>query len=246
MAIDITKKDQIQLDFCNGYAQTEVLKDVYPLVKTYKCVIKAGHRIAPETFSDKIQIFSFVKGAGYVCGEKEAYNIKELSFYIPNFDKEKFSIYAAEDLEIALWIVDMLESDVIAYEDTHMVLPSFKTFSQLEPYDQSCKGPHTQSWTVISDGNLARILMGIVKAEGEGTKERGHGEVAQWNYTLPGSDFTFTVENESVHHEEHEFSYVEAGLDQSLEAEPCTSVGYISFENYVAEKKIVPQHYESN
>ena len=68
MAIDITKKDQIQLDFCNGYAQTEVLKDVYPLVKTYKCVIKAGHRIAPETFSDKIQIFSFVKGAGYEIG----------------------------------------------------------------------------------------------------------------------------------------------------------------------------------
>ena len=246
MAVDIVRKEDISLEFHNGYAQTEVLKGVYPLVRTYKCVLQKGCVVEPERFSDKLQIFSFVKGTGYICGEKEAYNIKELSFYIPDFDREKFTIYAAQEMEIALWVVDMLESDKIAYEDTHMVLPSFKEFSKCEPYDQSCKGPHTKSWTVIADGNLARVLMGVVKAEGEGTKERGHGEVAQWNYCLPGSDFHFTVENETVEHYEGEFSYVTAGLDHSLVAAPGKIVFYIWFEHWVKEKKINPQKYEEN
>ena len=104
-------------------------------VKTYKCLLKAGHTAEPERYSDKIQVFSFTSGTGYICGEKKAYNIEELSFYIPDFDHEKFSIYAAEDMEIVLWVIDMLESDRAAYEDTHMVLPSFKRFSECEPYD---------------------------------------------------------------------------------------------------------------
>ena len=148
-------------------------------------------------------------------------------------------------MEIVLWVIDMLESDRAAYEDTHMVLPSFKRFSECEPYDQSCKGPHTQSWTVIADGNLARVLMGVVKAEGEGTKERGHAEVAQWNYCLPGSDFHFTVEEETVNHYEGDFSYVTAGLDHSLIADPGKTVFYIWFEHWVEEKKINPQSYEA-
>ena len=141
VAIDITKREDIALEFHDGYARTEVLKGVYPLVKTYKCLLKAGHTAEPERYSDKIQVFSFTSGTGYICGEKKAYNIEELSFYIPDFDHEKFSIYAAEDMEIVLWVIDMLESDRAAYEDTHMVLPSFKRFSECEPYDQSCKGP---------------------------------------------------------------------------------------------------------
>lgn len=246
MAIDMVKREDVALDFCGGYAQTEVLKGVYPLVKTYKCALKAGHTAEPVRYPDKIQVFSFVSGTGYICGEKEAYNIKELSFYIPDFDHEKFTIYAAEDMEIALWVIDMLESDRVAYEDTHMILPSFKPFSQCEPYGQSCKGPHTQSWTVIADGNLARVLMGVVKAEGEGTKERGHGEVAQWNYCLPGSDFHLTVENETAEHHEGDFSYVTAGLDHSLVADPGKTVFYIWFEHWVEEKKVNPQSYEEN
>ncbi len=246
MAIDFAGVKENEMEFVNGYAQVEVLQGVYPLVRSYQCILKAGCTVEPEVFADKIQVFSVGEGTGYICGEKEAYNIKEMSFYIPNFDQEAFTIHAAEDLKIALWVVDMLDSDKIAYEDTHMVLPSFKRFSELEPYDQSCKGPNTKSWTVISDGNLARVLMGVVRAEGEGTKERGHSEVAQWNYALPGSDFTFTVEEESIRHLEHEFSYVEAGLDHSLVAEPGKTVFYIWFEHWVEEKKIVPQYYENN
>lgn len=102
MAINITRKEDIMLKFCDGYAKTEVLKDAYPLVRTYKCLLKAGYTVEPEIYSDKIQVFSFTSGTGYICGKKKAYNIDELSFYIPDFDREKFSFYAAEDMEITL------------------------------------------------------------------------------------------------------------------------------------------------
>ena len=70
--------------------------------------------------------------------------------------------------------------------------------------------------------------------------------MAQWNYCLPGSDFHFTVENETVNLYEGEFSYVTAGLDHSLIADPGKTVFYIWFEHWVEEKKINPQSYESN
>ena len=68
VAIDITKREDIALEFHDGYARTEVLKGVYPLVKTYKCLLKAGHTAEPERYSDKIQVFSFTSGTGYICG----------------------------------------------------------------------------------------------------------------------------------------------------------------------------------
>ena len=246
MAIDIISRKDIPMDFNkDGYAQTEVLKGVYPWVKSYQCILKAGCTVHPQLFADKIQVFSFVSGKGYVGETGKAYNITELSFYIPDFDNEPFFIHASEELVIQLMVVDMNDNDKLAYEDTHMVLPSFKAFSQLEPYDQSCKGPHTKSWTVIHSGNLARVLMGVVRAEGEGTKEKGHPEVAQWSYALPGSDFIYTVDKESVPQKEFDLSYVEAGLDHSLVAEPGKTVFYIWFEHMVKDVDVTPQSYEN-
>ena len=60
----LQKKEDIALEFHDGYARTEVLKGVYPLVKTYKCLLKAGHTAEPERYSDKIQVFSFTSGTG--------------------------------------------------------------------------------------------------------------------------------------------------------------------------------------
>ncbi|RHP30033.1 hypothetical protein [Lachnotalea sp. AF33-28] len=248
MAIDIIKEEEIKknLNFVDGYAQLEVLPGVYPMVKAYKCELKAGCSVSPKLYADKIQVFSFVAGKGFLYDSKRAYNVDEMSFYIPDFDKQSLTIHAVdEDLQIMLMVVDMLESDWLAYEDTHMTLPSFKKFSECEPYDQSCKGPHTKSWSVIHDGNLARVLMGVVCAEGEGTKEKGHPSVCQYNYTLPGSEFKLTVDGESTMHGEHDFSYVTAGLDHSLVAAPGKKVFYIWFEHDVAELKTNVQSYSS-
>lgn len=235
MAIAIARREEGPKEFRNGYGEADWLPGVYPLIHTYKCVLKAGCSISPELYADKTQLFCFTEGTGYITNSKRAYNIDELSFFIPDFEADQFTIYAATDLEYMKLVVDMLESDKAAYVDTHMVLPSFKKFSELEEYDQSCKGPNTRSWSVVHSGNLGRVLMGIVCAEGEGTDEKGHPSVAQWNYCLKGADFRLTVDGETVDTKEGDWSYVPAGLDHSLLAETGKKVFYIWFEHKVEE-----------
>lgn len=53
--------------------------------------------------------------------------------------------------------------------------------------------------------------MGVVKAVGEGTVEKGHPAVDQWNFGLDNADFTLTIENESVPHYAGDWSFVPAG-----------------------------------
>ena len=236
MSIAIARANEIQYRVENGYGETEVLPGVYPLVRGFKCVLKAGHDVKPEVYADKTAIYCFTRGTGYITDGLKAYNIDELSFYIPDFSRE-FCIHAVSDMEIMKIVVDLLESDKAAYEDTHMVLPAFKRFSETEPYDQSCKGPKTRSWSVIHSGNLARVLMGIVCAEGEGTIEKGHPSVAQYNYALGGADFELTVDGETINTKEGDWSYVPAGLDHSLVSEKGKKVFYIWFEHMVAEVK---------
>ena len=99
---------------------------------------------------------------------------------------------------------------------------------------------------VLNGRIMARILCGICVSIGEGTKEKGHPSVDQWNVTLPGSDFTLYVENEEVHHGPLEVSYVKAGLDHGLIAEPGKKVAYIWFEHFVEERQIDVQNYTDN
>ena len=70
--------------------------------------------------------------------------------------------------------------------------------------------------------------MGIVRAEGEGTIEKGHPSVAQWNYALPGADFHLTVNDETVEQADGDFSYVTPGDDHSLVSDAGKLTYYIS------------------
>ena len=115
--------------------------------------------------------------------------------------------------------------------------PIFRSFSETHEYTQDCKGPHTRSWQVLYSGEVGRNLLGVVKAVGEGTVEKGHPAVDQWNYGLDNADFTLTVENESVAHHAGDWSFVPAGLDHSLTAEPGKEVAYIWFERFVKERE---------
>lgn len=230
MAIAVARRDQNPTQFENGFAKVEWLEGSHPLVKAYKCILKAGHTVKPETYEKKTVVFLFSRGAGYVSGKNKAHNIEGVCFYLPNFDQESYTIYAASDMEFMMVVVDMLESDLKAFDKTHMLLPYFKRVEDATEYLQDCKGPNTRSWSMIPSGMCARVLAGIVKADGEGTVEKGHPAVHQWNYTLPGSDFTLTVGDESIHHTENEWSFVPAGIDHSLVSEPGKSVYYVWFE----------------
>lgn len=230
MAIAVARRADNPKEFANGFAKTLWLGDVHPLVKGYKCLLKAGHTVQPELYDTKTVVFLFSHGTGYVAGKNKAHNVDGVSVYIPDFKKENYSIYAATDMEFMMVLVDMLDSDLRGFADTHMLLPYFKRVEDAMEYTQSCKGPNTRSWSMIPSGMCARVLAGIVKADGEGTTEKGHPSVDQWNYTLPGSDFALTVEDEQIQHSEGEWSFVPAGLDHSLVSQPGKTVYYVWFE----------------
>lgn len=74
--------------------------------------------------------------------------------------------------------------------------------------------------------------MGVVRAVGEGTDEKGHPAVHQWNYCLGDSDFDITVEGETTHTKAGDFSFIPAGPDHSLIAQPGKEVFYVWYEQF--------------
>ena len=214
------KNEDIVLNFKSGFAQTELLPGVYPGVRHYRCVLKAGHKITPETYGKSLQILCLTNGEGYITTPEKAFSINELSFFIADLD-EKFTIVAAADLEV--------------YNTTHLVLPYFRSISTACEYWQSCKTPRTRSWSIIAGKQLTRIMMGVVKSGEGGTIEKGHPAVAQWNVILDDSDLMLTVDGESIDQKSGDFSFVPAGLDHSLVGKPGKNLNYIWFEHYVQE-----------
>ena len=233
MAIAIVRKEEMNTELVNGFGKMELLPGTFAGVKNYKCYLQAGATVSPEKYADKSAVYCFTGGTGYVTTAKWARNITELSFFVPDFDNSDFAIHAITDMEFLCIVMDMDENDKKAHAACHTTLPLFAAFSECREYTQDCKGPHTRSWQVLYRGEVGRCIMGVVKAVGEGTVEKGHPAVDQWNYGLDNADFVLDVDGEKVPHYMGDFSFVPAGLDHSLTAQPGKEVAYIWIERFV-------------
>lgn len=245
MAVYVAREQDIPKEYdSHGLSRHEVLPGTYEGgIKNYKCCLKAGCETQPELYEDKLVLFFFGKGEGYITDECSAYSIKELSFYAPYFSKVSYTIHAVEDMEFMMCVVEMNQWDWEVYEASHARLPFFRSLSQCCKYDQDCKGSNTTSWNVLQGRQLGRIMVGVVQAIGEGTVEKGHPAVHQWNYCVGDSHFLMTVDGETVEHHSGEWSYIPAGLDHSLVAEPGQEVFYVWFEHFAKEKDFIVKPY---
>ncbi len=222
----------------NGFAMTELLPGTYDGgIRNYKCFLKAGCEVSPKLYRDETVLLMFGKGRGYVASAKHLFKVEEPSFYAPEFDREPYTVHALTDMEFVLSVVERNEADKALYDACHVRLPFFLNCSDATIYDQDCKGPNTTSWTILGPKQLGRIMVGVVRAVGEGTVEKGHARVEQWNYCLGDSDFKLQVDTEpAVAHRGGDWSYVPAGYDHSLTAEPGKEVYYVWYEHYTREK----------
>ena len=97
-----------------------------------------------------------------------------------------------------------------------------------------------------------RVILGTTRAIGEGTVEKGHPKVHQWNYCLGDSDFHMSVgykaENsmETVAHQAGDWSFILAGADHDLVADPgreAVSYTHLAFRSnqiaYGAAKSVL-------
>ena len=241
MAIYIAHNEDLVSEYDDtGFAKKEALPGTYEGgIRNYKCFLKAGCQVTPEMYEDKLVLFFFGKGKGYITDQKGAYSIEELCFYVPEFNKTPYTVHATGDMEFMMCVVDMNQWDWKVYNASHVRLPFFRTVSKCIKYDQDCKGPHATSWFVLTGQQLGRIMVGVVRAVGEGTTEKGHPAVEQWNYCVGDSDFELTVDGETRPHRSGEWSYVPAGLDHSLMAEPGKEVYYVWFEHFTKEKDFI-------
>lgn len=240
MAILIDHRDPTVTYDENGVSRRELLPGTYDGgIRNYRCNLKAGSWYSPERYADKVVILFFGMGRGYVTDETAAYPVEELSFYVPQFDQQTYTVYAIDDMEFVMSVVEMNEWDWKVYNGSHARLPFFRPISKCSIYDQDCKGPGTDSFNVLQGRQLGRIMIGAVRAIGSGTREKGHAAVHQWNYCVGNSDFNLTVGQETIHTGAGDWSFVPAGEDHALVAEAGKEAYYVWYEHFAREKDFI-------
>lgn len=245
----VVKADELAKEFdANGFSKVEMLPGVYDGgITSYKCFLKAGCRVAPELYADKGVVMFFGQGKGVLTDKDGAHAITELAFYVPDFDKGAYEIAAEDEMEFVFNVIEFNEWDWEAYNAWHIELPYFRQHSECVKYIQDCKGPNTEARMILCPKWFGRVLLGTTRAIGEGTVEDGHPAVHQWNYCVGNSDFTMSVgykaqdNMEHVQHKAGDWSFIPAGADHDLVAEPGKEVYYVWFEHYTNEKQFAKE-----
>ncbi|HWS30718.1 MAG TPA: hypothetical protein VN512_11505 [Clostridia bacterium] len=225
----------------NGFSKVELPLDAdFPDVKKsdihfYRCNLKAGRVVRPELDKDRIVLLIFNGKNSYVKYGEDTFRVTEPAFFIPDFDRQAYTVGAIEDTEFIIGVFGMNEWDRSNYKKWHKHLPFFTLYTDAVQYDQACKKPGTRSWTILQGMQLGHISIGVVHAIGAGTDEKGHIQLHQWNYCLGNSDFTLDVEGNTEEQRAGDFSFIYAGKDHKLLAKPDKEVFYCWVEYYTTE-----------
>ncbi len=233
--LKIQKSGDTKLKFVNGFGRTTMLPDVYADAVVNKCVLKAGQVWEAELygFESKVQMFFFVTGKGYVCLPNQAFNITEPAVFVPYFDKEKFSVRAAEDtdLEFLQFVCRQTDFDKKMMNTIRTTLPRFKLMSECETYEEPFKGPGMKSPILIMHRLFGKFSMGATIGTGPNwVKEHAHSDLVQWYYLFPGSKIKYTAGDETVDMVGGDLSYITEGIPHgsiTAEGEKCD---YVWFE----------------
>lgn len=205
-------------------------------IKFYRCSLKGGCDVSPALDPDRIVILVFNGKEGYVTTGDELFKISEPAFFAPDFDRSPYTVHAVEDIEFIMGVFEMNAWDKEFYKGWHLHFPFFSLYRDGLQYDQDCKLPGTKSWSIIQPFQIGHVSIGVVRAVGGGTNEKGHRILHQWNYCLGNSDFELTVGGEDpIPQKSGDWSYVSAGKDHKLLAAPGKEVFYVWIEDYVDE-----------
>jgi hypothetical protein len=217
----------------NGLARQSVLTGEYKDVAIYKCTLAAGAKWEPELYpqQEKVQILLFTEGTGYVATPHKAFQIEEVSVFVPRFDQESFFIQADSELSFLQIVANLSDYDRENMADSHIALPRFRPVSQGWQYEENFKTRDIESYTLIEHRYFGRFSMGAVY--GKGPNEVGqhiHNELEQWYYALPGAKFTYHVNDEEIPFNEGDLSYTPHGNYHGTSAEDGQRFDYIWFE----------------
>lgn len=222
----------------NGVDKIELLPGTNDEVKAYKYYLKAGAVVTPELYKDYSVFYIFDgAGMGMLKDEEAIRRLDTVCFYAPNYDKAPYTIQAVTDMTFVQVLAHMDSHDWEMTASCQLHLPFFRTEAQCDRYDQDCKTPGTISRTVLFGefDRLGRLTCGICEGGNcGGTVEKGHPEVHQWNYVLPGADYQMTVgegsDAEHFNRKAGDWDFIPAGPDHTLYAGSGKVVHYVWVE----------------
>lgn len=235
--IKVARHKDVKYEYVNGFSKFPVLAGEYDQASFEMCSLKPGCKIVPDLYSvtEHNQLFIFTKGKGFITTPRTAFNITEVSVFVPEFNKETFEIHASIDsegpLEFLHIVTELNDYDKSCLVESRMTLPRFRGLSQAWTYEEDFKEPGTKSLMLIEHRNLGRLSMGAVLGKGPSTVgQHIHNELVQWYFPLPGSSFTYTAGGEEVHMSGGDLSYTPCGFYHGSTAAEGEVFDYIWFE----------------
>jgi hypothetical protein len=239
--IRVQRGAETKLKFANGLGKATMLPGVYPDVEVNKLVLKAGHEWQAElyAFEDRVQMFFFVSGGGYICLPDQAFNITEEAVFVPFFDKDPFTVKAAPktDLEFLQFVCRQTDFDKSMMNTIRTTLPRFKLQSECETYEEPFKGPGSRSPILIMHRLFGKFSMGSTLCKGPNwVKEHKHPDLVQWYYLFPGSKIRYTAGGETIDMAGGDLSFITQNVPHGstiAEGDTCDYVWFeVAFDGY--------------
>lgn len=235
--IKIAHTGEFKHEYKDGCSIIPFLEGAYDQARFEKCSLMPGSSITPEVYAmtQNNQLFIFLKGKGYIATPREAFNITEVAVFVPEFDKESFTITCSADskepLEFIHIVTELNDYDKTCLVEARIKLPRFRLLSQGWEYVENFKDPETKSVMLIEHRNLGRLSMGAVLGKGPSVVgQHIHNELVQWYIPLPGSKLTYTAGGENFEMKGGDVSFTPTGFHHGAEAAEGDSYDYIWFE----------------
>lgn len=220
----------------NGLSHEPMMADANPEARLYECVLRAGATWEPELFGfrEKIQMFFFTGGDGYIEAEAQVWNIEQ-GVFVPDYDRERIVIRAGdEDVHFLHIIGDLNDYDRKTMARWCIKLPRFRNFEQCVQYTEGFTGDagsNVTSRLLIEGRAFGRWSMGWNHGEGPTfIGEHIHKHLVQWYYVLPDGFFTYIAGGKKEDMEPGSLSYTEANTYHGSMSPVGKRINYIWLE----------------
>ena len=164
--VKISRGTDIQHKYTDGVSRVSVLEGAYKDATVERVSLQPGADFTPETYTREQhnQVFLVTAGKGYIVTPRRVFNIKEVSVFVPDFDKETFTFHCAADaketMEIVHFVTELNDYDKTCLREAHMSLPRFRGVSEAWHYKEDFTGADIQQMMMLEHRNLGRLSMG--------------------------------------------------------------------------------------
>ena len=235
--VKISRGAETRHVYKNGVSRVPILVGAYKDAEAERVSLQPGADFIPEIYSreEHNQVFLFTCGTGYIVTPRRVFSISEVSVFVPDFDREKFTVHCAADakapLELIHFVTNLNDYDKTCLKEAHMSLPRFRGVSQAWHYKENFTGADIQQMMLLEHRNLGRLSMGANFGTGPNyIGQHIHNELEQWYIMLPGSSFTYTAEEENIHVQGGDDTYTPHGSHHGSKCEAGEKFAYVWFE----------------